>query len=299
MCGPGCRLNVIQAGTTSAPQNAYQDSGLTIPLPNPLICDSAGRLPAFFVADGLIKLRLTTSTGSQVFIGDNLLVVGPSSGGGGGGGTVDPTTIFQTGAFMQFYGTGPITGWVRCNGRTIGSSTSGASERANSDAQALFEYLWGADSNLAVSGGRGASANADWTANKTLTLPDCRGRALSSLDDMGNSAAGRLTASYFGTSATVLGAAGGAENVAMALANLIQHTHNNTLTDPGHVHGGIPAYTGVQANAPRGGNAPIGFTNSSSATTGITINNAAAGSASPTPMRTVQPTILVTTYLKL
>jgi hypothetical protein len=63
---PGCRLNVIQAGTTSAPQNAYQDSGLTIPLPNPLICDSAGRLPAFFVADGLIKLRLTTSTGSQV-----------------------------------------------------------------------------------------------------------------------------------------------------------------------------------------------------------------------------------------
>jgi len=301
---PGCKLYVVQAGTVSTPQNAFQDTGLTNLLPNPMSCDATGRLPQWFVADGLIKLRLTTSTGVQVFVGDNLLVVGPSSGGGGGGGTVDPTTILSTGDFKAAYGTGILTGFVRCNGRTIGSSTSGATERANADAQALFEYLWGADSNLAVSGGRGASANADWTANKTMTLPDCRGRTLAGLDDMGNTAAGRLSSTYFGATATTLGAVGGAENVTMALGNLIQHTHNNSLNDPGHNH----RQQGDTSQGSTGGRMLVGLGSgavtvsdevTSGSTTGITINNAAAGSASPTPMRTVQPTLVTTIYIKL
>jgi hypothetical protein len=45
----GCKLSVIQAGTTSTPQTAYQDSGLTIPLSNPVICDAFGRLPQIFL----------------------------------------------------------------------------------------------------------------------------------------------------------------------------------------------------------------------------------------------------------
>jgi hypothetical protein len=120
---PGCKLYVIQAGTTSTPQNAYQDSALTLLHPNPLTCDAAGRLPQWFVADGLIKVRLTKSTGAQVFSQDSLLVVGASSGGGGGG-TVDPTTISATGDVKSAYGIAQISGWVRMNGRTIGSATS-------------------------------------------------------------------------------------------------------------------------------------------------------------------------------
>jgi hypothetical protein len=169
----GCKLSVYQAGTTATPQTAYQDSGLTIPSPggNILSCDAAGRLPQFFLADGSIKLVLRDVNGVQIFSQDGLLVVGPS-GGGGGAAPVDPTTILQTGTVVQFYGTGIVTGFVRLNGRTIGSATSGATERANSDCMALFIYLWGADPNLAVSGGRGASPAADWAANKQLTLPD-------------------------------------------------------------------------------------------------------------------------------
>jgi hypothetical protein len=141
-------------------------------------------LPQFFVADGSIKLRLTDKNGVQIFTQDGLLVVGASSGGGGGS-PVDPTTILQTGQMINMYNTGVLTGFVRANGRTIGSATSGATERANADCQTLFQYLWGADANLAVSGGRGASAAADWAANKTLTLPDSRGRTIAGLDDMG------------------------------------------------------------------------------------------------------------------
>src|SRR6476660_9561509 len=125
----GCKLYVIQAGTVATPQNPYQDSGLTIPLPNPVICDAYGRLPQIFLADGSIKLRLTKSNGTQVFAADGILVVGASSGGGGGS-PVDPTTVLQTGWLQPIYGTGVVTGFVRANGRTIGSATSGATERA-------------------------------------------------------------------------------------------------------------------------------------------------------------------------
>jgi len=214
----GGKIYFIQAGTTSTPQNAFQDSALTIPWPNPLTLDSAGRVPQLFFADGNIKVRIVNSVGITQVVADNILVVGPSSGGGGG--SVDPTTVMSTGDLKVRYGTGALSGFVRGNGRTIGSATSGATERANADTQALFEFLYVTDVNLAVSGGRGASAAADWAANKTIALPDYRGRALAGLDDMGNSAAGRLTAAYFGTAATVLGAAGGEEKRTLTLAQL-------------------------------------------------------------------------------
>jgi hypothetical protein len=144
----GCRLYVIKAGTTSTPQNAYQDAALTLPTANPLVCDSAGRLPQFFLADGTIKVRLSDKNGVNQVTADGIQVIGPSGGGGGGGGSVDPTTILQTGDVKIRYGTGIHSGFVRQNGRTIGSATSGATERANADVQALFEYLWNTDANL-------------------------------------------------------------------------------------------------------------------------------------------------------
>jgi hypothetical protein len=303
---PGCKLYIIQAGTTATPQNAYQDSGLSILQPNPMICDAAGRLSQFFVADGVIKLRLTTSTGTQIFVGDNLLVVG-ASGGGGGGGTVDPTTILATGDIKAAYGTGILSGFVRANGRTIGSATSGATERANADTNALFVYLWGADANLAVSGGRGASAAADWSANKTLTLPDARGRGFSGLDDMGNTAAGRLTVGYFGTAATVLGAVGGNQAQVLINANLPPYTpagtvgslvvdsNNFTASSSDSVSGSSQA-GGSQISvpgSPGGTYAKLRSVGSAPAFTG----SAQGGSSSA--FATVQPTILATYYLKL
>src|SRR5882762_6021031 len=138
----GGKLYFVQAGTVATPQNAFQDSALTIPWPNPYTLDARGFVPQLFFADGNIKVRLTDKNGVQIFTADNLLVVGPS-GGGGGGGTVDPTTILSTGDFKSNYGTGVLSGFVRCNARTIGSATSGATERANADTQPLFVYFWG------------------------------------------------------------------------------------------------------------------------------------------------------------
>lgn len=292
----GCKLYTIQAGTTSTPQTAYQDSDLTLPLPYPTLCDAYGRLPQIFLADGSIKLRLTKSNGSQVFVLDGVLVVGASSGGGGGS-PVDPTTIIATGDLKARYGTGVLSGFVRANGRTIGSATSGATERANADAQTLFEYLWNTDANLAVSTGRGANSAADWAANKTIALPDWRGRALAFLDDMGSTAAGRLTASYFGAVATVLGAAGGAESHTLTTAQLAAHTH--AVTDPGHTHATTPSGAGVLGgagpNTYGAGSLQPSSLSINSAVTGISIQNTGGGTAH----NNTQPTMLATIYLKL
>lgn len=308
---PGCKLYIIQAGTTSTPQNAYQDTALTILQPNPILCDSTGRIPQWFVADGTIKLRLTDKNGVQLFVGDNLLVVGPSSGGGGGGGTVDPTTIAATGDMKTSYGTSVLSGWVRANGRTIGSATSGATERANADCQALFQYLWGADANLAVSGGRGVSATADWAANKTIALPDLRGRVLAGLDDMGNSAASRLTSSYFGATATTLGAVGGAESRALTVAQIptLTATGTTTVYPNGNSSLIVPSGDGNYSLTSASSGAGIRYVNQSGGPGNLTNATSFSGSNSMTTTgtggttggahATVQPTILSTFYLKL
>jgi hypothetical protein len=302
---PGCKLYVIQAGTVATPQTPYQDTALTLPQPNPMTCDAGGRLPQWFVADGTIKLRLTTATGTAIYTGDNLLVIGPSSGGGGGGGTVDPTTVLATGDFKMVYNTGVLTGFVRCNGRTIGSATSGATERANADTSALFSFLWGADANLAVSGGRGASASADFAANKTIALPDCRGRTMAGLVDMGNSAASWLTSTYFGATPTTLGAVSTTtDHVTLLTTNLPPYTPSFSsppaLTLTANLK--TPATAGTdQANFLAVGNTAgttLGTGSAWIASNSIAYTFAAQGGTS-TPFSTVQPTMLTTIYIKL
>ncbi len=227
----GGKVYWIQAGTTSTPQDAFYDSGLASPLPNPYTLEADGRIPFHYLADGQIKVRIDDSNGVTRFVQDNILVIGPSSGEGGGGG-VDPTTVFQTGDCLWLDIQGSRTGWVRDNGRTIGSASSGATERANADTSALFAYLWNTFSNTIcpVSTGRGANAAADFAANKTITLPDKRGYVPGGLDDMGNTAAGRYAnvPVVSGDTITAGSALGGATNTLLT-ANLPPYTPTGTI----------------------------------------------------------------------
>jgi len=239
----GGRLFFFAAGT-STPQSAFQDIGLTIAFPNPMTLDASGRIPMFYLADGNIKIRLEDKNGLVQVAEDNLLVIGPSSGSGGGGTTVDPTTLSATGDIKpRFAPSGAtLTGWVRCNGRTIGSATSGATELQSATTEALFKYLWTTPLAMFDSGGVAATkttAAADWTANCQMAVPDMRGRCIFGEDDMGNTAAGRLTAAGFGADGKVLGNSGGAEQRTLAAANLPAHTHSGTTGNESasHTHG--------------------------------------------------------------
>lgn len=141
---------------------------------------------------------------------------------GGGSGAV-------TGQIADYIGSTAPTGYVLASGRTIGSAASSATERANDDCYALFVLLWNslANSEAAVSGGRGANADSDWSANKTIALPDLRGRVTAGKDNMGGTTASRLTSAGSGITGTTLGVAGGTETHTLTAgqSGLPSHSH--------------------------------------------------------------------------
>jgi hypothetical protein len=210
---PGAIAYFYNGGTTT-PRVVYTDNALTTPLGSSVTADSAGMFPAVFLPTGTYNFLITSSTGVQLAAGGPVDPAPTVTSGGGG--TTDPTLLFSTGDVMWIPASGTKTAWVRLNGRTIGNAASGATERANADTAALFAFLWANNSNTVcpVSGGRGASAVADYAANKTIQLIDLRGRAAVGLDDMGNSAANVLQVSTTvttvnaSTSATVASASG-------------------------------------------------------------------------------------------
>ena len=132
------------------------------------------------------------------------------------------------------------TGWVMLDGRTIGSFTSGATSRAATDTQALYELIWNSIANTfaAVPGGRGASATADFQANKPIALPDLRGASIIAPDNLGGTAAARITVAGIGNNAQNMGQRIGNNVNTLTLAHLPTHTHTYTLTsvDPTHSH---------------------------------------------------------------
>lgn len=290
----GARAYFFKGGT-STPITVYKsfDLGPINAHPNPLQTDGNGFWPPVYMdeADEFFGVRITTAQGVIILNADGIPIIGPAESGGGGGGTptpIDPDSIFKTGDMKVRYGEGYLVGWVRCNGRTIGSATSGASERANSDAQALYEYLWLADPDLVVLGGRGASALADWTANKPLTLPDARGRALIGMDTMGNTAANIIS------DANNLGWSGGDRYHVLTVEQMPSHAH--VLNDPGHKHAIQQARSAAGPVTFGIGGGNMGSVNETElSSTGISMNNTGGG----LPHNNIQPSIAMTFYVRL
>lgn len=152
------------------------------------------------------------------------------------------TSFIPAGVILPYGATTAPTGWVRANGRTIGNAASSASERANADTQTLYEFLWNnyADAVCAVSTGRGATAAIDYAANKTITLPDLRGRGFFGLDDMGNTPAVRIGTVL--TTPTTNGTTGGTETVTLSSSEMPAHTHDLSS----HTHS-VSGTTGTQS----------------------------------------------------
>lgn len=229
----GAVVEFFDAGTTT-PQVVYTDNSLsTAAGESSRTANASGQFGALFLnpTPGSYRLKVTASDDTVIWDVDGISVPQDADYVPPDAGSTDPSLLFTTGMLQHYYGTSSPSGWVRSNGRTIGSATSGATERANADCEDLFLLLWAQDSTLSVSGGRGGTAAGDWAANKTIALPDLRGRALVGLDAMGNTAASILAG------IETLGETIGAETVTLTSAQIPAHLHAaGTLLMPNHGH---------------------------------------------------------------
>jgi microcystin-dependent protein len=173
---------------------------------------------------------------------------------------------FTTGDVKLTFKTSADATWVMMNDGTIGNAASGGTTRANADTSALFTLLWTntADADCAVSSGRGATAAADYAANKTIALPKVLGRA------MAGAGAGA------GLTSRALAKAGiGVETHALSVAELATHYHSY--------------------NAPTGAGSPTG-------TGSGTLNPAATNTGnqgSGTAHQNMQPSAFLNVMIKL
>lgn len=177
---------------------------------------------------------------------------------------------WDTGEWVLTAKTTAPAGTVTPNGGTIGSASSGATTRANADTSDLFALLWSATNNTdypiqdssGVATTRGASASADFSANKRLPLPNIQdGDAL-----------------IAAVSSAVLTRSAG---------DVLSHTHTITVDSGGtHSHTLFTGVTGA-GDYPVGGPGPVSSTanpiqnggahthNASASDTGGTKNKAA------------------------
>lgn len=214
-----------------------------------------------------------------------------------------------TGARQGFTGLTAPEGWVLASGRTFGNAASGALERANADTFALFVLLYTNYSNalLPVSpGGRTgagttiAEATTDYNANKTITLPDYRGRVGAGKDNMGGTNANRITA----IAGTTLGGNGGAESHTLSTAQIPGHTHAGTTGgESGHTHNNPYAVGGgaLILNAGTAGTNVAGYVGAPTTTGsghmhGFSTDNGTGGGGGH---NNLQPVIIETAIIKL
>lgn len=201
----------------------------------------------------------------------------------------------DTGDVIQSY-RATKSGWVFLSGGTIGNASSGATLRANADTSALFTLLWGQCTNAVLpiqnsdgsAGVRGASAAADYAANKRLPVPDYRGRAPAAVDNLGGTAANRLVNAFDGT---ILGNSGGDERHTLVTAEIPSHRHNSGAGTRASTTG---IYGSTTTDAPGSASQSLDASSSSATHQQLTSLTGGGGAHNNT-----QPTITVNYFIKL
>lgn len=216
----GAQLFTYITGTTT-PLPTYSNPACTIANPNPLIADANGRFGSVWLtAATAYKVQLYTAAtpdnpgGTQVFSRDPF---GPAAGG------AISNTAGIIGEVRMFAGiaAGVPSGWLLCYGQAVNRTTY-------ADLFAVLGTSWGAGDS-----------------STTFNLPDLRGRGLVGKDDMGGSAANRVTAGVSGISGITLGASGGDQH---AQQPTLTSSSTSVVTDPQHHHfTALPSGSGAVA----------------------------------------------------
>ena len=153
-------------------------------------------------------------------VGSNMLTVAGTVASTAGG-FVFPDSTTQTTAvtapaasMMVFAGASAPTGWLLCFGQAISRAT--------------YATLFAAISTTYGVG----------DGSTTFNLPDMRGRVAAGADNMGGSAAGRLTSTTMPPDGNTLSATGGTQTHTLITAEMPSHTHALSDAYPGVNTGG-------------------------------------------------------------
>ena len=232
--------------------------------------------------------------------------------------TTRPTTpyigqlVFETDTFAMKFWTGSVwqgavsapagtvntyagstapTGWLLCDGRSTGILRA-----TYADLFAVVGTTYG---------------NGD--GSTTFNLPDMRGRVPAGLDNMGGTAASRLTSTVL-TASNTLGATGGAQTATIASGNLPVHTHtinhdhgafNTTGGEGSHTHytqggafsGSTPYLSGWNTEGAMRESSAAGAHNHSIDMPNFTGSSGDGGFAN-TALTNTQPTIVLNYIIK-
>jgi microcystin-dependent protein len=219
----------VGIGTTSPDASAQLDinsnsKGLLTPR-----LTAAQRVAISNPAAGLLVFQTDGSSGFYYYSGSAWINL--TSGGTGG---------VPSGTIMAFAGSTAPSGWLICDGSAVSRTT--------------YSNLF---STVSTNYGAG-------NGSTTFNLPDLRGRTIFGMDNMGGTAANRLTTTSGINANNTLGATGGSQSVTLSTTNLPSHNHTfsgNTVTtsDNSHSHNYNDAYFAENFSGGVGGNARYGI----------------------------------------
>jgi microcystin-dependent protein len=255
----GGQLFVYAAGTTTK-QAAFTSSGGGTALPNPIVLNVRGEVAPSSTAnscglwlDPTLAYKLVLAPANDTDPPTNPFwtidnIVSPQSA------ILAALTQYQAtlggnpiGGMLAYGGATAPTGWLLCYGQAVSRTT--------------YALLFAVLGTLYGTG----------DGSTTFNVPDKRGRVSIGADNMGGSAANRVTQAVSGILATTVGQAGGSQ-YSQPDTPTVTSTASSAVSDPGHLHAFIPITdggTGIQAGGRAGNVAPAEYTQS--AYTGIAV----------------------------
>lgn len=267
-------VGFYQPGTLS-PKTVWQDSGQTTPYSNPIVLNAAGEPsttngPNGIWGTGTYRQIVLDVNGNPIWDALTATSAASSSGSSGDGmplgfvmpfaGSVAPSgydfaygQTYTRSGFPLLLAALSITQSGSCvNGSAI---VTGLSDTSQMGAGQALESGCFPSSTTVSSVLSPTSVQASTTAtgvtgtysfqvfpfgngngSTTFNLPDLRGYVPAGRDNMGGTAAARLTSASKPGGWDYLGASGGVDALTLSTAQLPAHTHDVAITDPTHAH---------------------------------------------------------------